>query len=153
MTLYRIEPGSTCVLTISSVLGGHPFPAYAVTETQSRIILVPSPIFRKWVDEQPFWRQFAFSTISARLYGILCTIEDITFDRMDRRLARYILKYAETNSTKLPLTHQYIASELGTAREVISRLLKQFESQGIVSLARGEITVLDKKNLKNLSRA
>lgn len=140
ITLYEIGPGETCILNASCILSGRSYPAHASTLAESAIYLVPSDLFRSLVAEHDAMRDFVFSLLSERLTGVMELVEEIAFGRMDARLKDYLVEKA--GDDRLKTTHQKIASDLGTSREVVSRLLKDFERKGEVRLSRNEITLL-----------
>ena len=142
ITLYRITEGESCVLTASCIMSDISFPAIAVTEEDSEALIIPAATVIKWFDEFPIWRSFIFQMVSLRLSSILTVIEEVAFQRMDNRLISYLVKTAE-NDGVLRTTHQQIADELGTAREVITRLLRDLEADGKISLKRGMIKLTD----------
>lgn len=143
ITLYRVEPGECCILTLSCIISEKRFPAFAMAESDLRAIVVPAVSIQNWMDNNRTWRRYAWNLIAERLGEVISLVEEVTFRRMDERLAFYL------NQSKLfPLqqqtriTHQQIAAELGTSREVISRLLKDLEEQRIVTLGRGWLKLL-----------
>lgn len=140
MTLYRIYPGESCVLTASCIMSGVGFPAIAVTEHASSALLVPASHVTAWFDEFPEWRHFVFDLVSRRMASMLAVVEEVAFQRMDQRLERY-LGLAAVNG-EVRATHQDIADELGTAREVVTRLLRELEARGRVTLHRGYISLV-----------
>lgn len=141
IVLYRVEEGQTCMLTTSCLLGGKAYPAEGMAEHETELALIPAPRFDELLASSPF-RRFALGMISDRIADLMALIEDVAFGRMDVRLIRRLMELDDGNH-KLRLTHQQLATELGTAREVISRLLKEFERRGHVALARGEVTLTD----------
>jgi CRP/FNR family transcriptional regulator len=140
ITLYEIGPGETCILNASCILAGQSYPAHAVTVADTDLLLVPAVEFRKMVAEQETMREFVFTLLSRRLSGVMELVEEVAFGRMDERLAAYIVERSTGN--RLETTHQKIANDLGTSREVVSRLLKDLERKGNVRLSRNEITLL-----------
>lgn len=140
ITLYEIGPGETCILNASCLLSGTSYPAHAVTSEEGSMLLVPAPDFRRMVAEHESLRDFVFALLSQRLSLVMELIEEVAFARMDRRLIDYLVEKSENN--KLEITHQKIASGLGTSREVVSRLLKDFERKKLVRLSRNAITLL-----------
>ncbi len=140
ITLYRIEANESCILTASCILSQTRFPAIAVVETDARAILFPAPILRGWVERSEVWRDYVFSLMSQRLAAVIETVEEVAFRRVDARIAELLARLAGTGP-EIRTTHQDIAFELGTAREVVSRILKDFEREGILSLSRGAITI------------
>jgi CRP/FNR family transcriptional regulator len=146
ITLYRLERGQSCILTASCILSHVRFPALAIAETDVQAIVVPSFVVRSWMQRFPEWQEYVFSLMAERVSDIIATVEEVAFRRMDTRIARYILESTE-GEKPLAITHQEIAYDLGTAREVVSRVLKEFERDGLVSLSRGEVAVLDRQRL------
>ncbi len=140
ITLYEIGPGETCILNASCILAGQSYPANAVSLTDVDMLLVPSAAFRRLVDEHESMRDFVFGLLSRRLSGVMELVEEVAFGRMDERLMEYLVEKSENNV--LETTHQKIANDLGTSREVVSRLLKDFERKGEVRLSRNSITLL-----------
>ncbi len=142
ITLYEIGPGETCILNASCILSGTSYPAHAVTLAETNLLIVPSEIFRRLVREHETMRDFVFTLLSRRLSGVMELVEEVAFGRMDERLHEYLIEKSGNN--RLEATHQKIANDLGTSREVVSRLLKDFERRGQVSLSRNVITLLEK---------
>jgi CRP/FNR family transcriptional regulator len=140
ITLYEIGPGETCILNASCILSGRTYPANAVSLTDVKILLIPSTAFRKLVDEHETMRDFVFNLLSRRLSSVMELVEEVAFGRLDERLTEYLVEKSENNL--LETTHQKIANDLGTSREVVSRLLKDFERKQVVRLSRNSITLL-----------
>ncbi len=147
IVLYRVEPGETCVLTTNSLLAMDTYPAEGIAETAVKAVVLPSSAFQQAMADSPSFRQFVFSVYGRRLSDLILLVEEVAFGRMDQRLAQFLLHQAEEGEV-LQLSHQELAAELGTAREVVSRLLKEFERRGWVSLARRQITVVDKPAMR-----
>ena len=141
ITLYEIDPGETCILNASCILSRFDYPAFAETTLDAEIIMVPGDLFRRLVDEEPVMRTFVLTLFSDRLGAIMELVEEVAFRRLDRRLADFVVEKSE--DSLLPMTHQAIANELGTSREVVSRLLKDFERRGKVRLSRNEIRIIN----------
>lgn len=144
ITLYDIGPGETCILNASCLLGNISYPANAVTTAPCRLLLVAAADFRKVLDTDLAMRSFVFSLLSTRLTEVMALVNEVAFGRMDDRLTDYLLQ--KSSAGILSATHQKIANDLGSAREVISRLLKEFERQGKVQLSRNEIRLLSLKH-------
>ena len=142
ITLYRIEETESCVLTASCILSRTQFPALAVAETDVEAVLIPAYVLRDWVARYEPWRDYVFDMMSQRLADVIATVEEVAFRRMDARIAEFLAELGENGAT-IPITHQEIASELGTAREVVSRILKDLERGGLIALSRGAVTLLD----------
>jgi CRP/FNR family transcriptional regulator len=146
ITLYRFGTGESCVLTANAILSQKTFPALATVEEDAEAIMIPADTFRLWVGRSDLWRGFVFDLLSQRLATMLAVVDEVTFRRMDSRLAALLL---ERSALENPIrtTHQEIAAELGSSREVISRILADFAALGFVSLSRGTIEVLDRSAL------
>ena len=149
IVLYRVEQGQTCMLTTSCLLGGTAYPAEGVAEERTRLAMLPAAAFDRAIGESAAFRRFVLSAISHRIADLMLLIADVAFGRMDMRLSRLLLRRANGDGM-LAATHQDLAVELGTAREVVSRLLKDFESRGLVRLGRGEVGLLDRARLQAL---
>ena len=148
ITLYRLHQGDTCILTASCLLSGNAFPAFALTETTLKALIIPEHTFRDWVNEYEEWRTYVFNLIYSRLQSVITLVEEVTFRRLDVRLADYLLaRMEEHGGDSLRATHESIAFDLGTSREVISRLLKEFEHEGLVGLERGGILLQNREGL------
>jgi CRP/FNR family transcriptional regulator len=141
ITLYRIERGESCILTATCILDGGRFPAVAEAERAADVLLVPAPVFARLVEEQAEWRRFVFGLYARRLAHVLALVEEVAFQRMDERLAAYLLERAREPGSAVEETHARIAADLGTSREVVTRILADFESRGLVTLDRGRIEV------------
>lgn len=150
IVLYRVEPGQSCVLTTACLLSDIPYGAEGVAESDIRAVVLPSGIFHRLLASSDIFRKFVFAAYSTRLSELLCLIEEVAFGRIDRRLASFLLDRG-TASGGLKATHQDIAVELGTAREVVSRQLKDFERRGWVELSRGSLLVKNAAALENLN--
>lgn len=144
ITLYRVAPGETCPVNLLSALLERPAPATAdVTEPLEAVVL-PTAAFREWVAHDDGVRRFVLDAIAARLVDILLLMQEITFGRLDRRLANFLLKgFRQSSGTQpaIQLTHEKIALELSSAREVITRMLREFESLGAIELYRGRVVL------------
>jgi len=150
VTLYHIGPGDTCPINLLSALRGHRVPAHARIEAPTNGLMFPAELFRRWVECYPNLQRYVFDVLSTRLMDVLLRVEEITFQRVDRRLADYLLnqfKQCEQPPANIQITHEQIAQELGSAREVITRILKTFEREGAVKLGRGQIYLRDRAPL------
>lgn len=150
IVLYRVESGQSCVLTTSCLLSGEHYLAEAVTETDVRAVALPMAAFHEALGASRPFRDFVFRSFGERISGLILLVEAVAFGRMDTRLAQRLLERAD-GSGALVATHQELAAELGTAREVISRLLKEFERRGWVRLGRGRVTLDDRNALQELA--
>lgn len=151
ITLYRIHGGDSCVLTISCLMTGSTFPAYAMTEKTSELFLVPGEIFREWVENIPQWRLYTFRMIEKIIVNMMENVEQIAFQRLEKRLMEFLLERSHKDKDGMIYkTHQEIANELGTAREVISRALKTLERKQMIRVFRGRIQIIDSERLKDI---
>jgi CRP/FNR family transcriptional regulator len=150
ITLYRFGNGSSCILTANAILSQKTFPAVATVEQDAEAVMIPADIFRDWVRRYDMWRDFVFELLSQRLSTVMAIVDEVAFQRMDRRVASLLLKMAKTKNP-LRITHQEIASELGSSREVISRLLEDFVNEGSIRSGRGTVEILDFELLESRS--
>lgn len=145
--LYRLSAGDSCVLTTSCLFGNRNYPAEGKTESDVTALTIPVAQFNLALQESAVFREQVFSAFSEHMTELITLVEEVAFGRLDARLARYLLKQSDTNLT-LVSTHQNIATELGSAREVISRLLKELESQDMITITRGKISIQNPDALK-----
>lgn len=148
ITLYRIHPGESCILTISCLLAKNKFPAFAVVEKDCEILLVSAEKLREWMKKYDLWSDYIYNYLSEVLVNVLQIVENISFKKINVRLLEYLVEQYLQNGNQLFLTHQQIAFDIGTAREVVSRSLKEFESSNLISLSRGKINILDVSELE-----
>jgi len=141
ITLYDVYPGETCILNASCILSRGEYPANAVALRDGDVLFVPSDVFRELVARYEDIRQFIFALFSQRFVEVMELLEEVAFGKMDRRLTDYLIEKSENSVLKS--THQQIANDLGTSREVISRLLKDFERQGAIVLSRNMIEIMN----------
>jgi len=142
ITLYHVGAGEVCPLNVSCILSDSRVPAMARVEEDVQAIVVPAAAFRLWMAEHESLRTFVFQMFSRRLSEVMSLVEEVAFRRMDQRLAsrlEELLLEADGTHGSIEITHAVIAADLGTAREVVSRLLKEFERLGAISLSRGRI--------------
>ena len=142
ITLYRFGEGESCVITANAILNIQDFPAIAVVEQDAEAVMVPADDFIDWVRRYDPWRNFVFHLNAQRLTSVMEVVDAVAFQRMDRRLAGFLVERARVGR-RIETTHQVIANELGSSREVVSRLLEDFAGRGFVRLGRGEIEVVD----------
>lgn len=149
--LYRVGPGETCVLTTTCLLGRSHYPASTVVEEAVRDVIVPAATFHQLMVESDVFRRFVMSNYGDLISDLIVLVDEVAFRGVDARLAKQLLENAAaTGFTER--THQQLADELGTAREVISRQLKGFERLGWVSLGRGRIDLLNIGALEKLGQ-
>jgi len=147
ITLYRFGLGQSCILSANAILNQITFPAIATVEQDAEAVIIPSATFRDWVRRYDLWRDFVFDLLSQRLATLMTIVDEVAFQRMDTRLASFLLTRCRVQNP-IHITHQEIASELGSSREVISRLLEDLSARGLVRSTRGEIEVLDEDGLE-----
>lgn len=147
ITLYRFGTGQSCILTANAILSSNNFPAIATVEAEAEAVIVPSENFRDWVKRHDAWREFVFDLLSQRLASVMTLVDEVAFRRMDARLASFLRTRGGVGNP-IRITHAEIASELGSSREVISRLLEDFAARGLIRSSRGEIEVLDWEGLE-----
>jgi CRP/FNR family transcriptional regulator len=146
ITLYRFGHGESCILTANAILSQKLFPAIATVEREAEAVMIPADAFRDWVKRHDPWREFVFELLADRLSTVMAVLEEVVFQRMDRRVASFLLD--KTRSTHpIKITHQEIASELGSSREVVSRILEDFSQKGLIEVGRGMVEILDFEEL------
>ncbi len=147
ITLYRFGTGESCILTANAILSDQTFPALATVEENAEAIMIPADTFRLWVRRFDIWHQFVLDLLSQRLSAMLAVVDEVTFRRMDTRLAALLLRRSAEENPILT-THQEVAADLGSSREVISRLLGDLAATGAIRLSRGAITVVNSSLLE-----
>jgi CRP/FNR family transcriptional regulator len=150
IVLYRVSPGDSCVLTTSCLLDSEAYAAEAICETDVRAIALPRAAFRRLLDGEPTFRDAVLAAYAGRVADLILTIEETRLHRVDARLAALLAEHARDG--RVTATHQDLAAELGTAREVVSRTLKRFERSGAVTLGRGLIEIRNRRRLANHAR-
>lgn len=138
--LYTIKEGESCVLNLSCVLSDNTYLAYAKTLTDIECILLPSPVFLKLFEAESGLRKYVFNIISTRLIEITTKVEEIVLENLETRLKNFLL---DKNTENIYITHEEIANQLGSAREVISRQLKKWELMNKIKLSRGKIRIIN----------
>lgn len=150
IVLYRLGDGDSCVLTTSCLFGNARYPAEGIAETSVTALAIPAAQFHEAIQNSKAFREFVFSSFSSHLGSLIALVEEVAFGKLDIRLARHLLSRCD-QSTRIETTHQQLATELGSAREVISRQLKEFETKGWLRLHRGSVEILDKQALVNIT--
>lgn len=152
ITLYRISTGGSCILTASCILCNNTFPALSITEEDSEVLSIPANLFKSYVNKYPVWQEYVFNLVSERLADVITIVEEIAFKNVDIRLAERLNQFVIQQNNPIEITHQQLASDIGTSREVVSRILKDFEVSGIITISRGSIKILDETKLKALQK-
>lgn len=148
LMLYRVAPGGSCIISSSCLLGHTAYNARGIAETPLTLLALPVPAFAAlMLDHSPF-RDFVFHLFAERIGELMQLVEEVAFARLDQRLAKLLLA---RNEAVLNVTHQQLADELGSVREIVSRLLKGFAAQGLVTLGREQLSIVDRSGLQKMS--
>ncbi len=150
IVLYRVSNGESCILTTACLLSQDSYYAEGVTETPVTAVAVPRETFDALMARSSQFRQFVFASYSQRITDLLHVVEEVAFERIDKRLAQRLIARSGEGG-ELSATHQDLASELGSAREVVSRHLKEFQRRGWIDLSRGRIAVVEPQALSRLA--
>jgi CRP/FNR family transcriptional regulator len=151
ISLYRLYSGDVCILSASCILKNITFDVFIDSEQDSEVFLVNSSVFQKICSENIFAENFSQQKTVERFSDVMWAMQQILFMSFDKRLAVFLLdEISKNGSDSISLTHEQIAKYVGSAREVVSRMLKYFESEGIVELFRGGLKVKDKSKLKKM---
>ena len=148
LPLYRVTPGETCIITSSCLLGNTPYNARGTTESETELVLLPQGLFVELLAQIPF-RNFIFNLFAERMADLMRLVEEVAFRKLDQRLAALLLGKGRI----VHATHQQLADELGSVREMVSRLLKGFSEQGLVALGREQIEIRDASGLRRIAEA
>ena len=148
--LYRVGAGETCVITTTCLLGNSNYPASTIVEEAITDVIIPSNAFNQLMIDSKVFRTFVMTNYGALISDLIVLLDEVAFHSLDARLAKLLL---DAGDKEINRTHQQIADELGTAREVVSRQLKRFEQKGWVALGRGHVEVNDKAALSKAAQA
>lgn len=151
IVLYRVQAGESCVMTTACLLAYEDYSAEGVAETDIKAAAIPRSVFDDLISQSKEFRTFVFSAYSKRITDLFHVIEDIAFQRMDIRLAQKLLDLKQGVTVKA--THQQLAAELGTAREVISRQLSEFQRRDWIKQTRGNVELLDEASIAKLAQS
>lgn len=152
IVLYRVEGGQSCVMTTACVLSHEAYLAEGIAETDLTSIALPKATFDALVSEQPVFRDFILAAYTRRITDLFRIIDDVAFGRVDMRLAARILSLVD-EAGELRATHQALAAELGTAREVVSRQMTEFQRRGWLTQHRGRVQIRDAGALRRLAES
>lgn len=147
ISLYRVNKDELCIITLSCLLGGDAYPATGITDTEISAITIPRALFLELISTQPKFREIVFHLFADRLSGLMQLVDEVTFKKLDQRMAAFLTQHGPI----IDASHQVIADELGSVREIISRLLKQFEENNWVKLSRKRIEITNHEALNDLS--
>lgn len=141
--LYFVKPGESCIMSLFGGLYHEKSKIKALAEEESELLLLPADAIQAWINSYPDWTEFMLLLYHKRFEEILETVNEIAFQKIDERILKLLHKKADLNhSGEIQTTHQQIADELGTSREVVSRLLKQLEKENKIILSRNKITLI-----------
>lgn len=148
ITLYRLFEDEICVLSASCMLESIAFDVFIDAQTESEVVIVPARVFQEIAQENIYAKCFGYEKANERFSDVIWAMQQILFMRLDQRLACFLWDEKQRQqSNELCLTHEQIAMYMGSAREVVSRLLKYFVREHIVALTRGKITIIDQDAL------
>ncbi|MGL5718156.1 MAG: Crp/Fnr family transcriptional regulator [Paraclostridium sp.] len=153
VTLYKLSKGDTCYLSMSCMLSNKSYPAFAEVVESTKIAFIPNSIFKKYIYDTLGFQKYMVSNLFEKYTEIIKLLEEVAFDRMDSRIAKYLLVTSKetNNSAYIYLTQEKISNDLGTSREVVSRILSDFKNKEIISSSRGKITIINKDKLESIS--
>ena len=149
IALYHLRPGHICELTTSCLMSGKCYHADAITETEVRAVLIPKAAFQKALAGSPQFQRYMYAAVEQGMSDLVSLLETVISAPMGVRLAHYLIAQGR-RTNPIATTHYEIATELGTAREVVSRLLKELEDQGCIRRHRGRIEITDFEKLRGM---
>lgn len=153
ITLYRLGAGDSCILSMSCAMSNPIHQASAIVEEEATVVTVTTADFHRLMEKSADARSYVFGLFAERLTDVLLLLEEVVFQRMDERLAAILLESAARHQSEvIQATHEALAEEAGTAREVVTRVLKEFAVQGWIELGRGKITIRDRGGLSSVRR-
>lgn len=141
VVLYRVQAGEMCILTTACLLGHTKYPAEAITESDTVARIIPAQLFENLLNESVAFRQYVFEGLSMRLAQVMERFEHLVLESVHQRLAAFLLRNADSQGV-VESTHEMLATEIGTVREVVSRHLRSMEKDGLVATERGHIKLL-----------
>jgi CRP/FNR family transcriptional regulator len=147
LLLYRVEPGESCILTSSCLLGARDYTASAVAETDVHVLAMPRALFLELLGTVPSFRIEVFELFAARMTDLMALVDAVAFQKLDQRLANRLLGHGNVIET----SHLQLAQELGSVREIVSRLLGEFAQRGALRLGRGRIEILNAALLRRIA--
>lgn len=151
MTLYRLSERNVCVLSIACMMNIYQIDINVLAEQDSVLCMIPKDVYDDLLDKYKEVREFSNHILTERLGGIINIVSDLAFVKISKRLADNLIEHSKLNhSDTFSITHEELANDIGSAREVVSRTLKHFENLELVSLGRGKITIIDKTGLRQV---
>jgi CRP/FNR family transcriptional regulator len=153
MTLYRLLPQDVCIMTAACMLKNVNFDIFLEAEKACALIVIPTNIYEALDAANPYVKSFSLDMVSSRFSDVMWVVEQLVFSSFGKRLAALLLEQSVlAASDTITLTHESIARDLGSAREVVTRGLSQFQLEGMVKLSRGKIKIIDEEKLRQFSR-
>lgn len=152
ITLYRLYGGDVCILSASCVLEAITFDVYIDAEEDTEALLIDASVFRMLAEKNIYVQNFGYRITTGNFSDVMWAMQQILFMGADKRLAIFLIDETSKNGTdNVKMTHEQIARLMGSAREVVSRMLKYFEEENMVALSRGEVRITDRKKLRELT--
>ncbi|MGL5314953.1 MAG: Crp/Fnr family transcriptional regulator [Peptostreptococcaceae bacterium] len=154
VTLYKLSSGDTCYLSMSCMLSNKSYPAFAEVIEPTTVAFIPSSIFNSFIYDTLDFQKYIFVNLYNKFNDVVNVLEEVAFESIDTRIAKYLLQTSRNsnNSMYLYLTQEKIAQEVGTSREVVSRMLTDFKNKDILTSSRGKITIQDFDKLSSLTK-
>lgn len=149
--LYDVKPGQTCIQTTLGMIGGSAYSGEAIAETDCSAVVIPPDLFARLMEDSAGFRSFVFRALGLRLAEVTHLLEQVAFVKTEKRLARALIERADAEG-RVDLTHNELATIIGTAREVVSRRLEKFASSGLVDLDRGSVVIANRAGLVAMCR-
>jgi len=146
MVLYRVRPGESCTVTVSCLVNDRPYPAEGVAEGELKAVSIPRALFNELIESSGVFRRFVLEIFSTRVNSLMELVNEVSFNKLDQRLAARLFELGPV----VTMTHQELAGELGTTREMVSRLLENLADQGLVTLGRKRIEIDDSRQFEEL---
>lgn len=151
VTLYRLNQGDVCVLSAACVLDTITFDVHIDSETDCRIVQISSKVFSALISENIYAEAFTHRLATERFSDVMWVMQQILFMSFDKRLAAFLIdESSKSGDSRIAMTHDQIARHMGSAREVVSRMLKYFSKEGWISLSRGTVEIIEKEQLRSL---
>lgn len=150
--LYRVEPGESCILSVCCLLGRSAYTARGTVEADLTGVVIPAGLFEMLITQSPDFRAFVFALFAARVTDLMQLVDEVAFHRLDARLAALLLRrFAATGAGAIEVTHQDLADQVGSVREIVSRTLQALQGRGAVALGRGRVQLVDASVLEAIA--
>jgi CRP/FNR family transcriptional regulator len=146
MVLYRVRPGESCTVTVSCLVNNRPYPAEGMAEEALEAVSIPRALFNDLIERSPGFRQFVLEIFGTRVNHLMELVNEVAFNKLDQRLASRLIELGPV----VMMTHQELAGELATSREMVSRLLEDFADRGLVTLGRKRIAIEDPRLIESV---